>query len=145
VTGVPRPRRAPPARLRAAHCCRLPVAAVLLACATLVAIGAPAAGAGEPRGPVAFAAVDQLGRPYSSAALAGVPYAIFFGFTRCPDVCPTTLVEMSNRLAQLGEDGNRLKVLFVTVDTEHDTPERLNAFLSAFDKRIIGRTRPTST
>jgi protein SCO1/2 len=139
LLGVPRPPRTPPNRFRAARYCRLPVAALLL-CATLLAIGPPAAGAGAPSGPFAFAAVDQLGRPFSSASLAGAPYAIFFGFTRCPDVCPTTLVEMSNRLAELGEDGNRLKVLFVTVDVEHDTPERLGAFLSAFDRRIIGLT-----
>jgi protein SCO1/2 len=138
LTGVPRPQRAPPARRPGAHRRRLPIAAVLLACATLVAVGAVSAG--EPRGPVAFGAVDQLGRPFSSASLAGAPYAIFFGFTRCPDVCPTTLMEMSNRLEELGEDGSRLKVLFVTVDEEYDTPERLNAFLSAFDRRIIGLT-----
>jgi SCO1/SenC len=63
-----------------------------------------------------FALIDQNGRPFSSEALAGLPYAIFFGFTNCPDVCPTTLLEMSNHLAALGPDGDRLKVVFVSVD-----------------------------
>jgi len=64
----------------------------------------------------------------------------FFGFTRCPDVCPTTLLEVSKRLEELGADGDRLPVLFVTVDPEYDTPERLRAYLSSFDARILGLT-----
>jgi protein SCO1 len=91
-------------------------------------------------GDAAFAAIDRTGRPFSSAALVGQPYAIFFGFTRCPDVCPTTLLEMSKELQDLGADGDRLKVVFVTVDADHDTPERLREYLSSFDSRIIGLT-----
>jgi protein SCO1/2 len=88
----------------------------------------------------AFEAIDHNGKAFSSASLSGQPYAIFFGFTRCPDVCPTTLLEVSQRLQDLATDGNGLKVLFVTVDSEHDTPDRLRAYLSSFDSRIIGLT-----
>ena len=121
---------------------RLWMAAVLCVCAALALAVPRTARAEQPGGAAdaAFAAVDHQGRPFSSASLEGVPYVIFFGFTRCPDVCPTTLMEMSRRLEDLGEDGNRLKVLFVSVDWEHDTPERLSDFLSAFDRRIIGLT-----
>ena len=97
-----------------------------------------------PRPPAAlgpsFELTDHNGRPFSSAALAGQPYAVFFGFTHCPDVCPTTLLEMSNALQRLGADADRLKVVFVTVDPERDTPEQLRQYLDSFDPRIIGLT-----
>jgi protein SCO1/2 len=88
----------------------------------------------------AFELTDQTGKRFSSAALAGLPYALFFGFTHCPDICPTTLVEMSNHLAALGPDADRLKVVFITVDPERDTPEHLRAYLASFDARIVGLT-----
>jgi protein SCO1/2 len=87
-----------------------------------------------------FELTDHNGRLFSSAALAGQPYAVFFGFTHCPDVCPTTLLEMSNALQRLGADADRLKVVFVTVDPERDTPEQLQQYLDSFDPRIIGLT-----
>jgi protein SCO1/2 len=93
---------------------------------------------GSPGG--SFELTDHNGKPFSSALLTGTAYAIFFGFTHCPDVCPTTLLEMSNNLAKLGEDGDRLKVLFVTIDPERDTPDHLRAYLSSFDPRIVGLT-----
>ena len=88
----------------------------------------------------AFELIDHNGKPFSSAALAGQPYAIFFGFTHCPDICPTTLLEMSNNLQSLGPDGDRLKVVFVTVDPERDTPAHLRDYLAFFDSRIVGLT-----
>ena len=72
--------------------------------------------------------------------MAGRPYAVFFGFTHCPDVCPTTLLEMSNNLKALGADADRLRIVFVTVDPERDTPELLRQYLSSFDPRIVGLT-----
>ena len=87
-----------------------------------------------------FELVDQHGQRFASAALAGKPYAIFFGFTHCPDVCPTTLLGMSNNLASLGTGGDRLKVVFVTVDPDRDTPEKLRQYLASFDPRIIALT-----
>jgi protein SCO1 len=88
----------------------------------------------------AFELIDHNGRLFSSSALSGSPYAIFFGFTNCPDVCPTTLLQMSNHLSKLGPDGDRLKVLFVTIDPERDRPEQLRAYLASFDPRLIGLT-----
>jgi protein SCO1/2 len=89
-------------------------------------------------GPFTLTTIE--GKPFSSEMLKGRPYALFFGFTNCPDVCPTTLLEMSNALAALGPDADRLNVLFVTVDPERDTAEHLKAYLSTFDRRIIGLT-----
>jgi protein SCO1 len=83
---------------------------------------------------------DQSGKPFSGAALVGRPYAIFFGFTHCPDVCPTTLMTISNTLQRLGADADRLSIPFVSVDPERDTPEQLRQYLAAFDVRIIGLT-----
>ncbi|MBL8565087.1 MAG: SCO family protein [Hyphomicrobiaceae bacterium] len=80
------------------------------------------------------------GKRFNSAALAGKPFAIFFGFTHCPDICPTTLLEMTNHLKALGERASQLNVLFVSIDPERDTADHLKLYLSAFDPRIIGLT-----
>ncbi len=87
-----------------------------------------------------FALIDQDGEPFSTVDLAGRPYAIFFGYTHCPDVCPTTLFEMSEALKKLGPDADRLTVVFVSVDPARDTPELLKNYLGAFDGRIVGLT-----
>ncbi len=87
-----------------------------------------------------FELTDHRGQSFSSTLLAGRPYAILFGFTYCPDVCPTTLLVMSNSLRALGEDADKLRVVFVTVDPKRDTPELLGEYLSSFDPRIIGLT-----
>lgn len=87
-----------------------------------------------------FELIDHLGKPFSSAQLTGGPYAIFFGFTHCPDVCPTTLLAMSNNLAALGRDADALHVIFVSVDPERDTAAHMREYLSSFDARIVGLT-----
>jgi protein SCO1/2 len=87
-----------------------------------------------------FELTDHTGKLFSSRALAGRPYALFFGFTHCPDICPTTLIEMSNHLAALGADADRLAVVFVSVDHARDTPDMLRAYMASFDTRIIGLT-----
>jgi protein SCO1 len=84
----------------------------------------------------AFALSDLDGRPVTDADLKGRPTALFFGFTRCPEVCPTTLTTLSGALGKMGRDGDRLNVVFVTLDPERDTPETLRDYLSAFDPRI---------
>jgi protein SCO1/2 len=63
---------------------------------------------------------------------------LFFGYTQCPDVCPTTMAEMKGVVDQLGEDGRRVQVLFVTVDPERDTEQLLAAYVPAFDPAFIG-------
>jgi protein SCO1 len=87
-----------------------------------------------------FELVDHNGQAFSSAALKGTPHAMFFGFTHCPDICPTTLFEMTKHLEELGPKAEGLKVFFVSVDPARDTPEHLKNYLSAFDPRITGLT-----
>ena len=79
-----------------------------------------------------FQLVDQNGRGISDQDLKGKPFLVFFGFTNCPDVCPTTLFEVSEVLRQLGPDADKARALFVTVDPERDTAEKLvRALISA--------------
>ncbi|MEP1206608.1 MAG: SCO family protein [Rhizobiaceae bacterium] len=87
-----------------------------------------------------FSAVRSDGVPITHADLKGRPHVLFFGFTHCPDVCPTTLYEGSQWLEALGTDGDKVDIYFVTVDPERDTVEVLNDYLSAFDGRIKGIT-----
>ncbi|MBJ3777547.1 SCO family protein [Acuticoccus mangrovi] len=85
-----------------------------------------------------FSLTTHTGATLSDSDLKGTPFAVFFGFTHCPEICPTTLWDMSLALKELGPDADRLKVLFITVDPERDTPEFLGHYLGAFDPRIIG-------
>jgi protein SCO1/2 len=87
-----------------------------------------------------FRLTDHSGRRVTEQDFAGRPVMLFFGFTHCPDVCPTALFEMTTRLAALGEGGARLQALFVTVDPERDTAEQLALYLGSFDPRILGLT-----
>jgi protein SCO1 len=88
----------------------------------------------------AFELTDQDGKSFSSEQLKGRPHIVFFGFTHCPDICPTTLLELSKLLESLGEDADKLGVLFITVDPARDTPENLKSYLASFDPRITGLT-----
>lgn len=87
-----------------------------------------------------FSLTSHTGKPFSDGDVKGRPFVLFFGFTSCPDVCPTTLYELSKLMAKLGPKADRMQVLFVTVDPERDTPERLASYLSSFDPRITGLT-----
>ena len=87
-----------------------------------------------------FTLTDHKGQRVTEAVLAGKPYAIFFGYTHCPDVCPTTLQDMSGWLTALGPDADKLTMVFVTVDPARDTPAALGDYLKAFDPRILGLT-----
>jgi protein SCO1/2 len=87
-----------------------------------------------------FRLVDQNGRTVTDKDILGKPTVMFFGFTYCPDVCPTTLTDMSAWLRALGPDADRLNVLYVTIDPERDTSDRLKSYLTAFDPRIRGLT-----
>lgn len=86
----------------------------------------------------AFTMSDLDGRPVSQADLLGKPTALFFGFTHCPEVCPTTLATLAGALGRMGRDADRLNVVFVTLDPERDTPESLRDYLASFDPRIRG-------
>ena len=83
---------------------------------------------------------SQYGAPLTRADLAGRPFIVLFGYTHCPEVCPTVLFDLSMHLDKLGLDGNRLGVMFVTVDPERDTVPVLRDYLSSFDPRITGLT-----
>jgi len=87
-----------------------------------------------------FVLVSQEGRTVTERDLRGAPYLVFFGFTHCPDVCPTTLFQISEALRATGPKGAKLRALFVTVDPERDTPEILKSYLGSFDERIVGLT-----
>jgi protein SCO1/2 len=87
-----------------------------------------------------FELVNQDGRTVSAQDLKGRPFLVFFGFTHCPDVCPTTLFEVSEVLRALGPDADKVNALFVTVDPERDTPDKLKDYLSSFDSHLTGLT-----
>ncbi len=87
-----------------------------------------------------FRLVDQAGAVVTEEALKGKPSLVFFGFTHCPDICPTTLFDVSEVYKALGRDGDKLKAFFVSVDPERDTPAILKEYLSSFDPRLRGLT-----
>ena len=80
---------------------------------------------------------DTRGQVRHLADFRGKAVVLFFGFTQCPDVCPTTLADLAGVLKALGPDAERVQVLFVTLDPERDTPEVLGRYVSAFDPRFI--------
>lgn len=84
-----------------------------------------------------FALTDFNGEPRSLKDFKGKAVVMFFGYTHCPDVCPTTMAELAQVRQQLGADGERLQVLFVSVYPERDKPEVLKAYMSAFDPSFL--------
>jgi protein SCO1/2 len=134
---------------------------LLITWASLAAL-ALAAGCGErAAGPaVPFKGVDITGADYGRelalpdvdgrvrtlADFKGKAVVVFFGFTHCPDVCPTTMAELADVKRQLGADGERLQAVFVTVDPERDTPEKLKGYMAAFDPSFVAlRGTPAQT
>lgn len=89
-------------------------------------------------GPFTLTKTD--GTPFGDKDFGGKPFAMFFGFTRCPEVCPTTLWEATGWLEKLGPDADRIAIAFVTVDPERDTAASLAQYMAAFDPRIVGLT-----
>ncbi len=87
-----------------------------------------------------FKLIDQNGKPFTDQDLKGKPFLIFFGYTHCPDVCPTTLFEVSEMMNALGKDADRTKAVFITVDPERDTAAVMKDYLSSFDSHLIGAT-----
>jgi len=94
---------------------------------------------GEPYG-APFALVDQKGAAITEAAFRGQPSAVFFGFTHCPEVCPTTLFELDGWLKKLGDGGKDVRAYFVSVDPERDTAPIMDAYVSNVSDRITGIT-----
>jgi protein SCO1/2 len=87
----------------------------------------------------AFTLTGQDGRPVTDAAFKGEPLLVFFGYTHCPDVCPTSLFEISEVFKAMGSD-KKIQALFITVDPARDTPAVMKDYLSSFDPRIVGLT-----
>ena len=88
----------------------------------------------------AFTMTSHLGQPVTEKDYLGRPIAMFFGFTNCPDICPTTLLRMTDLLKKLGADADRLQIVLVSVDPERDTPEILKLYLEQFDPRFSAMT-----
>lgn len=127
-----------PARRRAM---RAAGAAVLMAAGLAACGGKPSfhstdvAGADIGKG---WALPDLDGKMRSAQDYAGKVAVVFFGFIQCPDVCPTTLAQLTQVREKLGSDGDRMQVLFITVDPERDTPEIMRAYLTGFDPSFTG-------
>ena len=112
---------------------------VLWAMGGLRSVTAPAAIGGP------FQLTDQSGQTVSDQSLKGRPTLIFFGYTHCPDVCPTTLFEMSEVLKAMGADADRVNAYFVSVDPERDDVATIKSYLSSFDPHLKGLTGPPAT
>jgi protein SCO1/2 len=85
-----------------------------------------------------FSLTDHTGKPRTLADFKGKVVVMFFGFTQCPDVCPTTMAEMATVMKELGPQADQVQVLFVTVDPERDTQALLAQYVPAFDPRFLG-------
>ena len=118
-------------------------AIAVAACATALWMGLTLraqvqSGATKIGGP--FTLVDDTGVQVSEADLKGKPTVMYFGYTFCPEVCPTTLTDLVQWMQMIGRDADRLNYVFVTVDPERDTPKVMHDYVSAFDPRIRGLT-----
>jgi protein SCO1/2 len=98
-------------------------------------IGQAVAAVGGP-----FQLEDQNGKAVTDGDMKGKPFLVFFGFTHCPDICPTTLFDMSQLMKALGPDADRTGALFITVDPERDTTKVMSEYLSNFDPHVRGLT-----
>jgi protein SCO1/2 len=85
-----------------------------------------------------FSLTDHTGKPRTLADYKGKVVLVFFGYTQCPDVCPTTMAEMASVMQKLGPQADQVQVLFITLDPERDTPQLLASYVPAFDKRFVG-------
>ena len=115
--------------------------ALVLAAAAIITFaparqGQSSTGTASVGGP--FTLIAQDGTKLTDQDLRGAPFLVFFGFTHCPDICPTKLFEISEVLRAAGPKGEKLRALFVTVDPERDTPDTMKSYLGSFDPRIVG-------
>jgi protein SCO1/2 len=114
----------------------LSLALALAGCDRLVGNDGPVRNVAGLVHPLEFAMTDETGRAVSAADFRGEPVLVYFGFTHCPDVCPTTLARLSQAARVAGP--RNLRILFVTVDPARDTPEQLAAYARAFGPRVTG-------
>lgn len=102
---------------------------------TLKATDISSADFGQP-----FTLTGQDGKPHALDDYQGKAVALFFGYTHCPDICPTTMLEYQQVMKLLGKDSDRVQVLFVSIDPQRDTPQVLAGYVPFFDKRFMGLT-----
>jgi cytochrome oxidase Cu insertion factor (SCO1/SenC/PrrC family) len=102
-------------------------------------------GSGTPSIGGSFTLIDQDGHRRSSADFAGRPMLIYFGYTYCPDVCPTTLSLMADALTKAGSKGARVVPIFITIDPERDTPAKLKGYVKSFGPQFVGLTGDLAT
>lgn len=122
---------------------------ILWSCVALLIVGAAAmnfvrlgespVASGPGLGSLPYELVDTSGRRLDNETMKGMPSLLFFGYTHCPDVCPTTLAEIASWQEQLGDEARDLRVVFVSVDPERDTPEVLAEYLS-WNRSVLGAT-----
>jgi protein SCO1/2 len=115
--------------------------ALALAAYAFVQLRPPAATEASPAGPplAPFTLINGKGQPFSSAKLEGKPLALYFGFTRCGDACPTTLGRMARLRDRIGGP-DKFNLVFITIDPEHDGPAKVGQYATLFDTPIIGLT-----
>lgn len=116
------------------------VAAAAIAATALFLLAPPRDPVGSALGGGVYALVDQKGQPVDQTILTGHPSLLFFGYTHCPDVCPTTMAEMAAWFEALGDEAKSLRGVYVTVDPARDTPELLDAYVSWVSDRITAVT-----
>jgi protein SCO1 len=118
------------------------VAGLMLCFAVILILAGPPAGSGGMQASIGgpFRLTDQDGRTITERDFAGKPFLVFFGFTHCPDVCPTTLFDASEVMRALGSDADKTAALFVSVHPERDTPAVLKDYLSSFAPHVRGAT-----
>ena len=110
----------------------------VLAIALSLRSGGEVGGGARIGGP--FTLTDVNGAPFQSARLAGRPHAIYFGYTHCPDVCPTALLDLTQALKTLGPSGEAVAIVFISVDPARDTPEVMKAYVETVNPAIVGLT-----
>lgn len=110
--------------------------AILVGVMVWVAMDTPRSGPFDAK----FSLVDDRGKPVDQSLFKGSPALVYFGYTHCPEVCPTTLYEVAGYLKELGPQGAPLKAYFFSIDPERDTPEVMHGYVTAFTDRITGIT-----
>ena len=116
------------------------VSALALLATVLVLVPGPQQSASKMPIGGPFRLTSHEGKTFTDQDLKGKPFAVFFGFTHCPEVCPTTLYDLTQDLEALGKDADKMRVAFITVDPAQDTPELMKIYLASFDPRIVGLT-----
>jgi protein SCO1 len=115
-------------------------AGLVLCFAVILLLAGPPGGGTQSSIGGPFRLTDQDGRTITERNFAGRPFLMFFGFTHCPDICPTTLFDVSEVMRVLGSEADKTAALFVSVDPERDTPATLKDYLSSFDPHVRGAT-----